>query len=52
MFVFILTLLTLDAVFKSRHDENLNLKIDHLGHFFGAAGAIIYCRLHPQRLIN
>lgn len=52
MFVFILTFLTLDEVFKSQNNENLNLKIDHLGHFFGAAGAIIYCRLQPQRLVK
>ena len=52
IFLFLLTLLTLDGIFKSRHNEDLKLKIDHLGHFFGAAGAIIYCRLNPQRLVK
>lgn len=48
LFVFLAILLTLEGKFKGRSNEMSGMKIDHIGHFLGAFGAIIYCRLHRK----
>jgi len=39
----------LDSEFNGGFNNALDVKIDHIGHFWGALGAILYCRLKPLR---
>lgn len=50
LFLFLALMLVLDSEFKGHANEAVNMKIDHIGHLLGALGAILYCRLRPQRL--
>ena len=52
LFLFLALMLALDGEFKDRSNELEDMKIDHIGHLLGAFGAIIYCRLNPQRLTS
>lgn len=52
LFVFLAILLAIEGEFKGRSSAAADLRIDHIGHFLGALGAIIYCRLKPQRLTS
>lgn len=49
LFLFLASMLAIDAEFKGRSEETLDMKVDHIGHLLGALGAIVYCRLNPQR---
>jgi len=49
LFLLLAALLAFDSENKmSSHDE-LYIQIDHIGHFLGALGAILYCRFVPLR---
>ncbi len=48
LFSVILVVLIADTEFGMDTDA-LEFQIDHLGHIFGAAGAVVYCRLNPKR---
>jgi membrane associated rhomboid family serine protease len=50
LFLFLAMVLALDSEFKGGSNKALDMKIDHIGHFLGALGAILYCRLKPLRL--
>lgn len=50
LFLFLAIMLALDSEFKGGSNKALDMKIDHIGHFLGALGAILYCRLKPLRL--
>ncbi|PHS31016.1 MAG: rhomboid family intramembrane serine protease [Methylophaga sp.] len=50
LFLFLVLMLALETEFKDRSNEALDIKIDHIGHFLGALGAILYCRLKRQCL--
>ncbi|MDA0148423.1 rhomboid family intramembrane serine protease [Vibrio sp. LaRot3] len=52
LFLFLAIVLALDSEFKGGFNNALDMKIDHIGHFLGALGAIVYCRLKPQRLTS
>lgn len=49
LFLFIVFALVVDTEFKT---DALDMKIDHIGHLLGALGAIIYCRLIPQKRLH
>lgn len=46
-FGFVIGLLTLDGELRSAGKPVVDFQIDHLGHFLGALGAVVYCRLRP-----
>ena len=52
LFAFIVFALTVESEFKTRSNDVFNMEIDHIGHLLGALGAIIYCRLRPQRIMR
>ena len=52
LFLFLAIVLALDSEFKGGSNKALDMKIDHIGHFLGALGAILYCRLKPLRLLS
>lgn len=43
-------LFALEGELRSNSSKNLQLRVDHIGHIFGAIGAIIYCRLKPAQV--
>lgn len=46
-FGFVIGLLTLNGELRSAGKPVVDFQIDHLGHFLGALGAVVYCRLRP-----
>ncbi len=46
-FLMVVLLFTLYGNIRSGSNETAALNTDHLGHFLGAVGGIIYCRLRP-----
>jgi membrane associated rhomboid family serine protease len=46
-FLAVIGLMTLDGELRANRAPLINFQIDHLGHFLGALGAVIYCRLRP-----
>lgn len=50
LFAFLMFIFSIEGEFTSTSDETINTQVDHIGHIFGAIGAIIYCRLKPLRL--
>jgi membrane associated rhomboid family serine protease len=50
LFLFLAIMIAVNAEFKRNSNGALDMNIDHIGHLLGALGAIIYCRIRPQRL--
>ena len=50
LFLFLAVMFTLDSEFGDVSNEALGMEIDHIGHFMGAIGAILYCRLNSLSL--
>lgn len=46
-FVAVIALLTIAGELHGSGANAVDFRIDHLGHFLGALGAVVYCRLHP-----
>lgn len=49
VFVFLAIVFSFLGGVESSSEEGIQYQADHLGHVFGALGAIIYCRLRPQK---
>ncbi|MBF4322772.1 rhomboid family intramembrane serine protease, partial [Vibrio anguillarum] len=49
LFTFLVILLILEGEIRGQDDYMFDIKVDHIGHFLGALGVILYCRLIPQR---
>ncbi|GLT18080.1 hypothetical protein GCM10007938_18580 [Vibrio zhanjiangensis] len=49
LFLVLAALLAFDSENKINSQDELNIQIDHIGHFLGALGAILYCRFVPLR---
>lgn len=50
VFCILAGLFSLQSLFLDTN-ESLSMKVDHLGHAFGAIGAILYCRLRPNVVV-
>jgi membrane associated rhomboid family serine protease len=50
LFLFLALMLGLNGELEDPSRDLLNMQVDHIGHFLGALGAILYCRL--TRLYN
>lgn len=49
LFVFLSVALSIDTEPTTYSEESAATRVDHIGHFLGAFGAILYCRLRPLR---
>ncbi len=49
LFAFLAIMFSFLGGVESASEEGMQYQTDHLGHIFGALGAIIYCRVRPQK---